>query len=291
MATLSNNTLFQGFIEEAQQEMSEDKVYFWVQVFEAYFRENEILTYNDITTAIYNGTPEKLEQLQENWSKLMEHQTQWDLEPEMNEKFRKIDDHFLLATTQRSFILDNVESLKSQLDQKSNELDILTQELEEARKTVDELKDIKTRIYTEFVAILGIFTAVVLGAFGSLQIIGSVFTNIKDVPTGKLLVFSSLTSIGVTILLFLLMKWISYIVQRDSNSKWGSSFKENIFLVMGLSVMLYIMIVGFFLYNSEPKNFIMQLFSEGVWGLIIFIIISLITVVFLIYCLVQIKKK
>ncbi|MGW6384967.1 hypothetical protein [Peribacillus butanolivorans] len=290
---LASNSFFELFIKEATVVLPSEKVEMWVGVFENYFLTNNILVYNDLTEAIFNGTIENLEIIQENWSRIMEFHTQWNLalDSNLNEKFKKVQDHILLAITQRKFILDNIEVLKTELNQKTEELQSLTQELEVAKKTVDNLKDIKTRIYTEFVSILGIFTAVVLGAFGSLQVIGSVFNHIKDVSTGKLLVFSSLTSIGVLILLFLLMRWINQIVRRDSDNLWEYNFKENIFFLMSLFVLLYMLVVGFLLYNEEPKNSIFKLFSDGQLGIIVFIIITIITIVVLLLGAITIVKK
>lgn len=275
---LSSNRIFEQFINRAHIEFTPDDVDFWVRVFESYFKVNSMLTYNDLTEAIYGGTSENLEVIQENWSKIMEYYTQWDLDPELTQKFKKVEDHIQLAITQRSFILSNVETLKEELNKKSQELNSLTEELKTAKDTVESLKDIKTRIYTEFVAILGIFTAVVLGAFGSLQVIGSVFSNIKDVPTGKLLVFSSITSIGVCVLLFLLMRWINRIVYRDSDSIWRYNLKENLFFLMSLMVLVYMLVVGFLMYNEEPKNSILEIYSKGNFGIITFIVLTLITI-------------
>lgn len=277
---LSLNKLFELFINEAQSvPLSPEKVIFWEALFEGYFKNSSILVYTDLTEAIYSGTENDLEIIRDNWTKIMERSNQKELvEPDISEKFKKVEDHIKLAITQRRFILNNVEQLMKEIDV--------------AQSTVESLKDIKTRIYTEFVAILGIFTAVVLGAFGSLQVIGSVFSNIKDVPTGKLLVFSSLTSIGVLVLLFLLMRWINRIVYKDNKQiSWEFSINENLTFVIGLVVLFYMFVIGFLLYTNEPKEIIFNWFSNEIIGIIIFAGFTIITIVILVKCFSLINKN
>ncbi|GAI75502.1 unnamed protein product, partial [marine sediment metagenome] len=65
---LASNSLFELFIKEATVELPSEKVEMWVGIFENYFITNNILVYNDLTEAIFNGTIENLEKIQENWS-------------------------------------------------------------------------------------------------------------------------------------------------------------------------------------------------------------------------------
>lgn len=272
MAEITTNTVFEIFVEEAHDKLMENEVKQWVSIFEKLFRLQDVLMYNALTEFIYDGSDEKLDIFKENWSKIMERYNESEnFDSKIADKFVKVEDHINLAITQRNFILRNIEKLN--------------QNLESATQTVESLKEIKTRIYTEFVTILGIFTAVVLGAFGSLQLIGSVFTNIKEVPTGKLLVFSSLTSLGVVIMLFLLMQWINKIVHRDhSGAKyWDYSYKGNVVFYTGVIVMIYMLFIGTLLYGEEPKNTISFWLTNNWFGIGALIILTIALISLLIH--------
>ncbi len=52
----------------------------------------------------------------------------------------------------------------------------------EAKKVADEAEKVKGKIYSEFIAILGIFTAISFMSMGSLQVLGDLFKDVKN-PT------------------------------------------------------------------------------------------------------------
>lgn len=304
----TRNELISDFLNEAKAKMSEQDVEQWVDILIIALNTKERLPYSDITVNIYNYKHHELEFVQENITKIFEKLNVYTSDSHLiiKENLSRFEDHIRLAINQRDYINRNVKRLEEQLIQRNAEINELTIQLNEAKKSlseiasdikntkssIDEVSNDKTKIYTEFVAILGIFTAVVLGAFGSLQVIGSVFSNIKGVPTGKLLVFSSLTSLGVLVLLFLLMKWINHIVYKNSN-KIPFSFisRENTIFISGLIALVYMFFIGFLLYAEEPKKTILSLFSNSTIGIGFFVCLTLLTLVAFICFLLQLNKK
>lgn len=77
----------------------------------------------------------------------------------------KFERHVKLACYQRKFILDNVS--------KANEI-------------AEELLETKTKIYSEFIAILGIFTAISFALMGSIQTFGTVFAKVDNPSTASI---------------------------------------------------------------------------------------------------------
>ncbi|MED4885460.1 hypothetical protein [Bacillus smithii] len=287
-------SLIKSFIEESQRKFSSEEVKKWYFFFDVIFTNlgEDRFPYGDVTEVIYEIEDEKIEIIQDNLTRVRECSIEQGCSNIVSSNFDRLEDHIHLAIAQRNFILKNINKLEKQLHEKSVELDKLTVDLEEAKKSIDSIKDIKTSIYAEFVTILGIFTAVVLGAFGSLQVISSVFKNIKDVPTGKLLVFSSLTSLGVVILLFLLMRWINRIVHlNNKNSNWDTSLRDNLVFTISIIILTYILALGFLLYPKEPKKIISNWYSHGWLGVSTLIILTLGTICSTIYCLSKLKKK
>lgn len=88
---------------------------------------------------------------------------------ELNQKnLRKFEEHIKLSCHQRSFIIKNVAEAKTIAD--------------DAKKVAEKAEEIKTKIYSEFIAILGIFTAISFMSMGSLQVLGDLFKDVKN-PT------------------------------------------------------------------------------------------------------------
>lgn len=88
------------------------------------------------------------------------------------EVFGKFQKHVNLACVQREFISNNmIEARKI---------------AEEATRVASEASEIKTKIYSEFIAILGIFTAISFAMMGSLQLLGTIFNDVSNPSDKKL---------------------------------------------------------------------------------------------------------
>lgn len=62
---------------------------------------------------------------------------------------------------------------------------------------------------TNFITILGIFAAILMGAFGSIQAFSSLFDNAVFLDLGKLLIISSVGASSVVLILFFLLNGIA----------------------------------------------------------------------------------
>lgn len=110
---------------------------------------------------------------------------------------------------------DNKESSIQTLE---NELEILKLQYVKSNKDFDLIKQKSSGIQKEFVAILGIFISILLSAFGGLNILQNILGNINEAPTGKLLVFSSLSIMGILLIVFLLLNGISKLTSLNLRS-------------------------------------------------------------------------
>lgn len=99
--------------------------------------------------------------------------------------FKKLDDSIRLSIAQRNFI---EKSSNSANDVASK----ATKKAAKAKKIADEMQDIKKSIYTDFIAILGIFTAITFASFGATSMLTSVLTSITN---------PSLTKIGYCLII------------------------------------------------------------------------------------------
>lgn len=171
----------------------------------------------------------------------------------------KLVKHIDLAKIQKDYIQENLIQLE-------NNISI-------ANEKVKEISDIKNSIYTEFVAILGIFASIIFGVFGGFQEIQLIGKNLNTTPIPKLLIFSSLVMLGITLIIFLCFNAISKLTNlpmRSCNCEAGKcncSFKEkHPTIFYSSSLFIYMLFVGFALRLYKYHDFTIQKMFEGWTG-------------------------
>ncbi|WP_271436955.1 hypothetical protein [Staphylococcus hominis] len=168
----------------------------------------------------------------------------------------KLVKHIDLAKIQKDYIQENLIQLE-------NNISI-------ANERVKEISDIKNSIYTEFVAILGIFASIIFGVFGGFQEIQLIGKNLNTTPIPKLLIFSSLVMLGITLIIFLCFNAISKLTNlpmRSCNCEVGKcncSFKEkHPTIFYSSSLFIYMLFVGFALRLYKYHDFtIRKMFKD-----------------------------
>lgn len=169
----------------------------------------------------------------------------------------KIIRHIKLAEIQKEYIQNNITKLD--------------EDIEIAKKEVENIKDTKNKIYTEFVAILGIFASIIFGVFGGFQEIQLIGQNLNSTPIPKLLIFASLVMLGITVIVFLCFNAISKLTSlplKSCNcnvSECNCTFKQKhptIFWSCGL--FLYTLFIGFALRLYKYDDFKFNNLYDGI---------------------------
>jgi hypothetical protein len=110
----------------------------------------------------------------------------------LNQKnLRKFEEHIKLSCHQRSFIIKNVIEAKTIAD--------------EAKEVALEAEAVKTKIYSEFIGILAIFTALTFSMMGSLQLLGNVFNDVKALGSESIGYAILISSIYLLVLYLLIV--------------------------------------------------------------------------------------
>src|SRR5699024_7396858 len=130
-------------------------------------------------------------------------------------------------------------------------------------EVADEVNDTKTSIYTSIITILGIFTAIVFGVFGGMEILGNVMENISDVKISKLLIFSSLLIAAVLTILCLLMNGIADLTNLSirscgcthTNQHEHSVYQQHPVYIAGMIISVYLFTVGVIAHGFQTSNF------------------------------------
>ena len=83
-------------------------------------------------------------------------------------------------------IIELSKSTENSLDNVKETTQLSKEALEEARMTAAQVEENKTKIYSEFIAILGIFTAISFALMGSIQTFGTVFSKVDNPSSASL---------------------------------------------------------------------------------------------------------
>ncbi|WP_424349578.1 hypothetical protein ACPBEH_02380 [Latilactobacillus sp. 5-91] len=145
-------------------------------------------------------------------------------EKALRKKLYKLVDHIQLASMQKIELLD--EPTKK-IDKLNNDLDSREKEIKNLKKENEDLLDKYKNLYSEYIGILGIFTAITFATFGGLQLLGNVFGNIKDtdsVSVGSELMLGAVFLFGTYMILVALLTGISKLMGKDYKTSYPTRF-------------------------------------------------------------------
>lgn len=277
--------------------------------FQRYYDRNERHKYSEVSRFIYSLDDSEIDVLTVNLKLLVEYAKDKS-ENDIIHKINKLIDHSDLAHYQRKYIEDEVrknERLMRGIHRSTmtirEESKELTEELKNTKdslenKFVDISSDIdkhKSSTYTQFVTILGIFTAITFGVFGGMEILGNVMSNIANVRISKLLMFSSLIIGAILTILYMLLTGISNLVElpirncgcRKTDSCNHSPFQKHPIYFIGMAASLYLFLIGVISHGYETKNLrgisiLDKIMADGS-GVIILSLVLFIAIMFAFY--------
>jgi hypothetical protein len=269
------------------------------------------MEYAPISTFVFNSNDEDVEIVQHNLEAILN--TTLIRDPMFDHALivmAKVADHINLAVSQKRLVEDvvlkkalaqisnldievkklskdastsinDVETFKTGLREMKKEVVDLRASLNESEelsdqisKTFENLKLDKTKIYTDFVSILGIFATIIFAAFGGLNLLSGIFDNLKDVRVGKLFIFSSLIIGAIISMLFILLNGIAkltglnlkscncYAENKDCNHHW---VKQHPSIVIISVLIALIFLEGTLLYFVEYRELIEYVNKGSLW--------------------------
>lgn len=231
--------------------------------------------YSEVSRFIFNLDESQIDVIAFNLKLIIEN---IDNEPNITRNIEKLIDHTDLALFQKKYIEDQNKKNKLLLQGIYDKLLIsrkellktevkLKEELLEIRNNFNSIEENidkhKSSVYTHFVTILGIFTAIAFGVFGGMEILGGVMSNIVNVKISKLLMFSSLIIGAILTILYMLLTGISNLVGSPLRSCGcegrdecnHSPFQRHPIYFSGLISSLYLFLIGTIAHGFETKNF------------------------------------
>ena len=145
--------------------------------------------------------------------------------------FYKLLEHTKLANSQYQNLYQKTEievsKLNLGLDESKRKLESLAidvqdqsekskEKLKEVSNELDNVKTTKTSIYTDFIAILGVFSSFVFVMFGGFSALSDIIQSLSYIRTSmpKILIISSLLFGFLITILYSLLYWISLIIDK-----------------------------------------------------------------------------
>lgn len=205
-------------------------------------------------------------------------------EDENYPKCIKLIEHIELAQQQKDALFQKQEK-EIQRMKKLNAV-ILTEldKIKEISNTVKELQNTTRQLHnsnegmiSNFISILGILAAILMGAFGAIEGFTSLFDNAHKISIGKLLILSSIGASSIILILFFLLNAIAKLTERSlANSNSPKLIKKHPVLVISLHVLIGISLIGAAL---ELSNVHLQITWQAIWWLfpicwLIFVIVT-----------------
>lgn len=177
--------------------------------------------------------------------------------------FKRLDDSIQLSISQRKFIEKNAYEANRIA---SN----ATKKAIKAKKIADQMQDIKKNIYTDFIAILGIFTAITFATFGATSMLTSVLTSIANPDLTKLgyclviigvylLALYGLISVMLVGIYKLMHGHEKYFDDQEGQKSNDYYFSKKLLLAI-VGCVIVLTIVGIILVDREHIPFISKIF-------------------------------
>ena len=193
----------------------------------------------------------------------------------LDKNLKKISSNYSLSQVQKSYISkvareveQGLKNVNTQLNQVNTLLQGAQKQSEDSNKILkvvqkqsNEIEQTKSSIYTDFIAILGIFSAFVFVMFGGIDIARAVFDigdDLLNMDLSRMITISCLMLIGVITLLYSLLLWIARITNKEigrcmsskcevrCEHKWKHLFLRHSFY---FSLIIILAIITFISYN------------------------------------------
>lgn len=194
-------------------------------------------------------------------------------------KFKdKIESHYKLCKEQKEYIQRNINSLNSEISKANVAINSAKEDISITVKETNEVNsdiiNTKNKMYTEFVAILGIFSALMFGMISGFDTISDTLTLLasESITMGRVVIGSSALAIGLITLLYTLIQWIGHLINnpfrhqgfdktnQETKARSEFEYRHSLYL-LAIYMLLNIMFLGVILVIASNSGFISALYD------------------------------
>jgi len=144
----------------------------------------------------------------------------------------------------------SINAINSRLDALNTSIESIEEKNEHTDEKIEN--KIKSKVYSEFIAILGIFTAITFAIFGGMNLLSNLFQNIGSTPAslGQTLILAAIFGLIMWGIIELLFYWISKIKGIANSTK---DKNKTYFNWLAIGVLVIILILGILLFTKAIK--------------------------------------
>lgn len=229
----------------------------------------EIIPYDKITECVFENTPTEI---------LYTFTSELRLRGELYFNSKKSDPIDQKTLDEEKTFLKIMRHIDLALIQKNSfanikikEMDILKENYRQLDERYTALKNEADNQYknmlTQYISILGIFAAILMGSFGAIQGFSNIFAKADKIPLGKLLIISSIGASSVILIIFFLLNGIAKLTNRSLSSSKDENSKllgKHPTIVLSHGILVSIALIGGALTLSNMKLYFAW---EGLWWL------------------------
>lgn len=187
-------------------------------------------------------------------------------EQKLERTIYKIVEHIKLAILQRNHSIRERQHSLNLIDKEIKDKQNTLSELEDKITSFENSIDEKLRSNTlSMISVLGIFAAVLMGAFGAIQGFTSLFAHAYAMDLSMILIISSIGASAVILILFFLLNGIAKLTERSlwsTKKENGTLLEKHPSLVIVHGILIFIFLVGSAL---ELSNVTLQFAWQGFW--------------------------
>ena len=182
-----------------------------------------------------------------------------------DDKLEEVNNKIEVHDTKLEKVNNKIEVHDTKLEELNDKTEVHDAKLEELNSKIKKQEkditiEIKGNIYSEFITILGIFTAITFAIFGGMNLLSNLFQNIGSTPAslGQTLILAAIFGLIMWGIIELLFYWISKIKGIEDSTKDKNKSLFNCVVIIIILVILGLGISLFF--NIDVLEFLIKLF-------------------------------
>lgn len=147
----------------------------------------------------------------------------------LKKNLNKLSRHYALAKIQKEFILNTTKDVEKKVVNFNKSISELDKSIARTKEAVSNVETTKSSIYTDMIAILGVFSAFVLVMFGGIEIARSLFDigdDLSNMKLSRIITVVSIMMIIVLTILYSLLLWIAKITGKNFTKCYSKECKE-----------------------------------------------------------------
>lgn len=162
----------------------------------------------------------------------------------------KVSEHVNLARKQKDSLYrkqaEKIENQENSLKQLRENTEKETKRLRKLKQEMKTIKDMKSSIYGDFIAILGIFSALIFSLFGGFDTLSKVVSQVSmNVRLYRIMISVALLGMILVSLLFFLLKAVATMSGKSiaTNLK-GNVFRKYPFFMVTITILIITFVFG-----------------------------------------------